>query len=104
LADLVKEDKKSQRENTKLAQAAREQVAQIISDALADNEPGAWKLVYNRIALGEKWKDRPDDVPEIRKGIAARIVTYHVQYTDLSQVVDSLKGLLIDAGLQTPVF
>lgn len=104
LAELVKQDKKRQKENAKLAKDAQEQAVQIVSDALANNEPGAWKLVYNRIALGERWADRPDDVAEIRKGIAARIITYHVPYRDLSQVVDSLKEMLIDAGLQTPVF
>jgi ParB/RepB/Spo0J family partition protein len=99
LAELVKEEKKRQKENAKLAKSAQEQAVQIFDDALADNVPGAWRLIYNRVALGEPWKDRPDDISEIRKGIAARIVTYRVQYLDPSRVVDELKEMLADAGL-----
>jgi len=104
LHDLVKQEESNEKKYKKLAKEAQDRAAKIIVDGLATEHPGAWRLIYDRVALGEHWDKRPNDVIEIRKGIAEKIVKYRVQYKAPAEVVDSLNGLLIEAGLQAPVF
>jgi hypothetical protein len=56
------------------------------------------------VAAGERWKDRPIDVLELRKGIAEKIISHHVAYSEPQDVPERLKKVLIEAGLQAPVF
>jgi len=105
LAELVRQEKRNEKGYKKQAQDAQDRAAQIIVDGLAADEPGAWRLIYDRVATGERWEGRPTDVFELRKGIAEKIIKYHVNYTtDPDEVSEKLKELLIGAGLQVPVF
>ena len=104
LHELVKQEKKNQKEYGKLAKEARDRAVQIIVEGLAADAPGAWRLIYDRVAVGERWENRLNDAFELRKGIAEKIIQYHVNYTDLEEVSEKLKELLIGAGLQTPTF
>lgn len=104
LQELVKQEKRNEKEYKKLAKEAQEQAIEIVFEGLEADEPGAWRLVYNRIAQGESWKDRPDDPLEMRRGIAEKIINNQLLYCEPKHVPDLLKKLLVDAGLQTPVF
>jgi hypothetical protein len=104
LHELVKQDKRNQKEYKKLAKDAMARAAKTIVDGLAVDDPGAWRLIYDRVATGERWEDRPNDVFELCKGIAEKIIKYHVAYTDFDEVSEKLNELLIGAGLKMPVF
>lgn len=104
LRDLVKQEKRNEKEYKKLAKEAQDRAAQLIVEGLAADDPGAWRLIYDHVAMGERWADRPTDVIELRKGIAEKIVAQHISYVYPQDVPDRLKKYLIEAGLQTPVF
>lgn len=104
LQALVKQEKRKEKEYKQEAKIAQDLAAKLIFEGLAADHPGAWQLVYNRVAMGERWDKRPDDIQKIRQGIAEKIVAQHISYVDPQDVPDLLKKFLIDAGLQTPVF
>lgn len=104
LHELVRQEKRNEKEYKKQAREAQDRAAQIIVDGLAADEPGAWRMIYDRVAIGERWEGRPTDALELRKGIAEKIINHHVLYINPQEVPDMLKKVLIDAGLQTPVF
>jgi len=104
LQDLVKQDMRNEKEYKKLAKEAQDRAAQLIVDGLAADDLGAWRLVYDRVAAGENWKNRPIDVLELRQGIAKKIINHHVSYIEPQDIPERLKKVLIDAGLQMPVF
>jgi hypothetical protein len=104
LQALVKQEKRFQKEYVKLAKEAQAQAIQAIADGMEADEPGAWLLIYSRLAMGQCWEDRPNDPVEIRKGIAQKIIEYHIQYQDPQDVPGRLANMLIEAGLRAPVF
>jgi ParB/RepB/Spo0J family partition protein len=104
LHELVRQEKRNEKEYKKLAKEAQDQAAQLIVEGLAADNPSAWRLIYDRVAAGERWENRPNDVLELRKGIAEKIIAQHISYVAPQDVPDRLKKYLIEAGLKAPVF